>query len=107
MSSAVLEATDTSALVRAVIARAARLVTQGDTVAAVFDVRRAYIHAGEKERHVRRAPRQRARRHTCLARGRAAQSAVWYSTSSSVLGRWAENHQLFVRRGHCVALLLP
>ena len=36
------------ALVKAVIAHAARLVAQGDTDAAVLDVRRAYFNGGEK-----------------------------------------------------------
>ena len=40
------------ALVKAVIAHAARLAESEDIVAAVFDVRRAYFHAEEKKGHL-------------------------------------------------------
>ena len=97
------------ALVKAVSAHAARLVAQCDTVAAVFDVRRAYLYAEEKRSTFVEAPDYLCADLRASQEGKL-RKAQYGSRPAAV--SWGDElfkraHQLWDRCGDCVPLLLP
>ena len=75
------------ALVNAAVANVARQVCQSDTVAAVFDVRRAYFHAEVKRNTFVELPDKVPADQRAHARWKAAQGTAWYSTCSCFMRR--------------------